>query len=165
MTLLLAAQFVTALGCGLIAGLFFAFSSFVMSALGRLPPEQGIAAMQSINIAVINPVFLVAFFGTGTAALVLAIIALASWQQPGAGWVVVGAALYVIGVIVVTRQFNVPLNNALAAAAPTSVEGAALWRDYLVRWTAWNHVRTVAGLAAMACFVVAMCLRVRGQAG
>jgi len=40
---------VSALGCGLIAGVFFAFSAFVMKALARLPPAQGIAAMQSIN--------------------------------------------------------------------------------------------------------------------
>jgi uncharacterized membrane protein len=164
-SLLVAAQLVTALGCALIAGLFFAFSSFVMSALSRLPPEQGIAAMQSINIAVINPVFLVAFFGTGTTAVILAVVALASWQQQGTAWVVAGAVLYAIGVIVVTRQFNVPLNNALATAAPTSAEGAALWRDYLVRWTNWNHVRTVAALAAAGCFTVAIYLGARGQAG
>jgi uncharacterized membrane protein len=45
----------TALGCGLIAGVFFAFSTFVMKALGSLLPAQGIAAMQSINLAVLNP--------------------------------------------------------------------------------------------------------------
>jgi uncharacterized membrane protein len=40
-----------ALGCGLVAGVFFAFSTFVMKALARLPAEQGIAAMQAINAA------------------------------------------------------------------------------------------------------------------
>jgi uncharacterized membrane protein len=43
---------VAALGCGLNAGVFFAFSSFVMAALRRLPPAQGIAAMQSINVEI-----------------------------------------------------------------------------------------------------------------
>ena len=55
---------VTLLGCGTIAGVFFAFSTFVMKALGRLPPEEGIAAMQSINVFAINSWFLVAFLGT-----------------------------------------------------------------------------------------------------
>jgi uncharacterized membrane protein len=54
----------SALGSGLIAGVFFAFSTFVMRALGRLPPHEGIAAMQSINIVVINPWFMTAFLGT-----------------------------------------------------------------------------------------------------
>ncbi len=44
-----------ALGSALVAGVFFAFSTFVMKALGRLQPEQGIAAMQSINVTVLNP--------------------------------------------------------------------------------------------------------------
>jgi uncharacterized membrane protein len=47
--LLLALTLVAALGCGLMAGLFFAFSVSVMKALARLPSAEGIAAMQSIN--------------------------------------------------------------------------------------------------------------------
>jgi uncharacterized membrane protein len=35
----------TALGCGLVAGVFFAFSTFVMNALARLQPREGIAAI------------------------------------------------------------------------------------------------------------------------
>ena len=35
--------FAAAIGCGLVAGIFFAFSSFVMAALGRLPSDHGIA--------------------------------------------------------------------------------------------------------------------------
>lgn len=62
----------SALGCGLMAGVFFAFSTFVMKALGALPPAQGIAAMQSINVAVINRWFMAAFFGTAL---------LCSWSQ------------------------------------------------------------------------------------
>jgi uncharacterized membrane protein len=56
-----------ALGCGLVAGVFFAFSTFVMKALARLPAPQGIAAMQSINVIVINPWFMTAFLGTAAA--------------------------------------------------------------------------------------------------
>jgi uncharacterized membrane protein len=66
----------SALGCGLMAGVFFAFSAFVMNALARLPPPQGIAAMQSINVAVINPWFFVAFFGTAAACVVLVVVTL-----------------------------------------------------------------------------------------
>jgi hypothetical protein len=41
-----------------MAGFFFAFSVCVMRALGQLPLEQGIASMQSINVAILNPLFL-----------------------------------------------------------------------------------------------------------
>ncbi len=56
--------FAAAIGSGLVARIFFAFSSFVMAALGRLPSDHGIAAMNAINVTVINPVFFLAFFGT-----------------------------------------------------------------------------------------------------
>lgn len=52
--------------------------------------------------------------------------------------------------------FNVPLNNALAAADPTSPEGAGLWTRYLREWTAWNHLRTATGVAALGSFILAL---------
>jgi uncharacterized membrane protein len=52
------------LGSAVIGGVFFAFSSFVMKALARIPSSEGIAAMQSINVVVINPTFLSVFMGT-----------------------------------------------------------------------------------------------------
>src|SRR5688572_13860507 len=82
---------VAALGCGLIAGVFFAFSSFVMAALHRLPPAQGIAAMQSINRVVINPLFLGTFLGTAAACAALAARSLLAWDRPGAGYVLAGS--------------------------------------------------------------------------
>ena len=147
---------ISALGCGLIAGAFFAFSSFVMGALGKLPASQGIAAMQSINVVVINPVFLGVLFGTAALALFLGLGAIRHLGDPRAMWIVVGAGLYVIGTVLVTMVFNVPLNNALAAVDPASGAGAAVWADYLRTWTNWNHVRTLAGLAASGAFIYAL---------
>jgi uncharacterized membrane protein len=138
----------SALGCGLIAGAFFAFSSFVMKALAHLPPSQGIAAMQSINVKVINPWFLTPFLGTAAACLVLAVSSLRHWQRPHAVFLLAGSLAYFLGTFVVTMLFNVPRNNALAVADPKSTEAARLWANYLTTWTAWNHVRTVAALAA-----------------
>src|SRR4051812_9604886 len=121
----------SALGCGLIAGVFFAFSTFVMSALGRLPPAQGIAAMQSINVVVINPVFMGVFFGTAAACVVLAVSSLFMWQTHGAVYLLVGSLLYLVGTILVTIVFNVPLNDALAVVDPASTEGSDLWTRYI----------------------------------
>jgi uncharacterized membrane protein len=148
--------FVSALGCGLVAGIFFAFSAFVMKALARLPAAQGIAAMQSINVAVLNRVFFAAFFGTALTCLVLAVLSLLNWHEPHSIHRLIGCALYVIGTIVVTIVSNVPRNNALAAVDPASIDGADLWRSYLVGWTAWNHVRAAAGLAAAAMLTLSL---------
>ena len=144
-----------ALGSGLIAGVFFAFSSFVMGALGRLPPPQGIAAMQSINIVVINPIFMGVFLGTAAIAVALAIWAGTHWGEPRAMGVMIGAVCYVVGSLLVTLAFNVPLNNALALADPASADVAALWARYLGTWTFWNTVRGLASLAAAAMFILA----------
>jgi uncharacterized membrane protein len=156
---LFALKLFAALGCGLNAGVFFAFSTFVMNALGRLPPPQGIAAMQSINVTAVSPAFMTALFGTAAACLYLAISSVVRWHQPGAAYLLVGSLLYLVGTVLVTIVFNVPLNDALAAVKPDSPEGARLWTTYLATWTAWNHVRTVAALAAAASLTIALCQR------
>ena len=151
--------FVSLLGAGLIAGFLLAFSIVVMKALAQQPPPQGIAAMQSINIVVLNPIFFTAFFGTAAACLVLIVSAFFRWQRPGAAYLLAGSLLYLVGTILVTIIFNVPRNNALAAVDPTSAESANVWANYLSSWTAWNHVRTIAALAAAASFTIALCQR------
>lgn len=148
--------FAAALGSGLMAGLFFVFSVCVMTALGRLPAAQGIAAMQSINSAILNPLFFAVFFGTAVLSLVLIVLSLVEWNDPGAVWRFGGGTLYLVGIILVTMVRNVPLNNRLAAVDPDSTGGASLWSRYLSVWTTWNHVRTLASLAAMAAFVLAL---------
>jgi uncharacterized membrane protein len=147
----------SALGCGLIAGVFFAFSAFVMKALSRIPPAQGIAAMQSINIVVINPLFMAAFFGTAAGCLILGVLSLAAWHRPGAACSLAGSLLYLVGTILVTMVCNVPRNNALAAVDPGSADSSRLWAGYVTNWTRWNHVRTCAALTAAASLTLALC--------
>jgi uncharacterized membrane protein len=159
--LLFALTLLSALGSGLVAGLFFIFSVTIMDALGRLPPAQGIAAMQSINVVILNPIFFAVFFGTAALCLVLAIWSIVEWQAFGAAWLLAGSLLYIFGAIVVTMVFNVPMNDALAAIDPASEEGAGVWARYLIDWTRWNHVRTLACLGAAAALIVALYLRGR----
>jgi uncharacterized membrane protein len=146
----------SALGSGLMAGVFFAFSAFVMKALARLPAAQGIAAMQSINIAVLNPGFLSVFLGTSVACVVLTVIALLRWNTPGAAILLAGSVMYLFGTLMVTRVFNVPRNDSLAAVEPASADAGRLWADYVASWTAWNHVRTAAAVIATAMFAIAL---------
>lgn len=139
-----------------MAGIFFAFSTFVMRALSRLPAKEGIAAMQAINVTVLNTWFFTAFFGTAAACLVLAVLALTGETGDQPIYLVVGSTLYLLGTLLVTIVFNVPLNNRLAKVDPESADGFAVWTHYLVRWSRWNHVRTTTSLAAAASFIAAM---------
>ena len=154
--LLFALTLATAVGSGLVGGVFFAFSNFVMKALGRLRPSEGAAAMQAINITVINPLFMTALFGTGLTSLVLLVWGLVELGEPYAGWLIAAGAIYFVGEVLLTGGYNVPRNNALARVDPESEEGARVWLTYLVGWTRANHVRTVAGLAACALLAVAL---------
>lgn len=141
----------TTVGTALVAGVFFAFSSFVMPALARLPAAQGIAAMQSINVTVINRSFMTLLFGTALLCLVLAVTSLARTGDSGAWLRLAGALAYLLGTIVVTLACNIPRNDAMAQLTPDAVESAASWARYVSEWTAWNTVRTTAAaLAAVA---------------
>ncbi|MBY8916826.1 DUF1772 domain-containing protein [Nitratireductor sp. L1-7-SE] len=154
--LVLALALLAALGAGVMAGFFFTFSNTVMQALARIPVPAGIQAMQEINVTVLNPVFFAAFFGTGLLGILLGVLALLGLVPSGGIWLVAGGLFYVVGTFLVTVVFNVPMNEALAKVDPASTQGADLWREYLSRWGMWNHVRTLASLAALASFAVAL---------
>ncbi len=143
----------TALGSGLVAGVFFAFSSFVMRALEALAMVEGIRAMQRINTAVINPSFVGVFFGTAAACLALLGIAVMQWGERGAAHLLWGSLVYLIGSIGVTMVCHVPLNNALAAVDAQSVDAARVWQQYQRQWTRWNHVRGLAAMISCALFI------------
>jgi uncharacterized membrane protein len=146
----------SAIGCGLLAGLYFAFSSFVMTALGRIDRAHGVSAMNAINSTILSSLFMPLFFGTTLASLILAVVALFRWSEPGSTAMLAGGLIYVAGMFLCTVFFNVPLNNALAAVDPASAEAAPVWARYLRDWTLWNHVRTIASTAACALYIAAL---------
>lgn len=144
------------LGCGLIAGVFFAFSSFVMKALDRLPAAQGMAAMQSINVVVLNRSFLGVFVGTAALCAVAVGAAILRWGTAEAPFVLAGGLFYLAGCFLVTMAFNVPRNEALAPLAAEAAGSADAWAAYVPGWTAWNTVRTIGSLDAAAAFGLAL---------
>jgi uncharacterized membrane protein len=109
--------------------------------------------MNAINVVIQNPIFLSAFMGTALLALALVVVAFISGGE-GRWWLAAGGIAYVVGVLLVTIVFNVPMNDALAAAAPGQA-ATDLWRErYLTDWVWWNHVRTWASIGALAFFVL-----------
>lgn len=153
---LFALTLVTALGCGLNAGIFFAFSSFVMKGLARLHPAQGVAVMQAINIAAVSFAFMLVLFGTAAACAALAGWALLAWHEPLAPYLLAGGALYLVGTILPTVVYHVPRNEALARVEPHGPDAESHWIRYLSGWTAWNHVRASSALAAAATLTIAL---------
>jgi uncharacterized membrane protein len=133
-----------AVGCGLVAGLLFAFSAGVMTALGRLPGEAGADAMRAVNTAVLNPLFLGVFTGSALACAAL-LVAVAATGGPVLA--AVAAGVHLVGAAGVTAAVNVPMNDALAARTLD-------WASYRRRWTVWNHVRTAAATLATALLVL-----------
>jgi uncharacterized membrane protein len=144
------------LGTGLVAGVFCGFSTFVMRGLAALPPSQGVAAMNAINVTALTPAFMIVFMGTAAVCAVLAVVTFVLWPDEGTLELLLGSALYLFGCIGVTAIANVPRNDTLAKMDAGSPEAAAYWPTYVREWTAWNHVRGVASAGAALAYVLAL---------
>lgn len=135
------------LGAGIITGLFFAFSNFVMRALVDLPSDKGMFAMQRINVTIINPIFMVFFLGTPFLCSVISFNSILNINESGSLYLLIGALAYIIGPFGITILFNVPLNNILAR---TNVSAAnEIWPMYQKGWQRWNHIRTYIGVLSI----------------
>lgn len=155
---LLAAAFTTAL----IAGLFYSYSCSVNWGLGRLPDAGYLAAMQSINREILNPLFFMSFMGT------LLLLPLSAWLQYGHGpsirfYLLLAATLvYAVGTFGVTIMGNVPLNNALDAFHIPSASAEVLHQQRVLFEKPWNtlhSIRTVANAIALILVLLACILR------
>lgn len=144
------------LGTGLVAGVFCAFSTFVMKGLAALPTAQGVAAMNAINRAALKPAFMIVFIGSAGLCAVTAVVTFVLWPDGRAVELLLGSALYLVGAFGVTIVGNVPRNDTLMKLDPGTAEAAAYWPSYVRQWTMWNHVRTVASAAAALSYALAL---------
>jgi uncharacterized membrane protein len=145
----------TALGSSVIGGIYFIFSLVIMRALERMPMEQGIAAMQSINLVILNPAFLGIFLGTAIGGALLIAATVFDWSTASV-WLIAGALFYIVASLGLTMVFNVPLNNELVAVSPTDPSATEVWHRYLTDWTFWNHIRTAASLGSAASLMIGL---------
>ena len=148
--------FAAALASGIAAGIFFAFSTFVMRALARLPSREGIRAMQSINAAVLNLMFASVFVGTGAIAGLALVLSALLGDAVATMCIAIGAFAYGTGFIAVTMKRNVPLNEKLAAWHPDDESSDSFWKMYVLDWSRWNHLRTVAASVSMLLMIMAL---------
>lgn len=147
--LLTSLAWVMALCAGLMAGIYAAFSSFIMRSFATLETARAIAAMNAINTVILKSSFMPLFFGSTLIALLMVIAGLWQWGEAGADRAVAGGVTYVVGMFIVTAAGNVPLNNALARVSGDDEEAVQAWSHYLNRWTRWNTLRTIASLATL----------------
>jgi len=141
-------------GAGIITGLLFAFSNFVMSALTDLPAEKAMFAMQRINEKIINPLFMLFFLGTPVLCLFIVVITGMQLDKPGNIYLLAGALAYLVGPFGITMLFNVPLNNQLARS--NVAEADSIWPLYLSKWQRWNHIRTYTGLVSIVSMAIGL---------
>jgi uncharacterized membrane protein len=151
----------SALGCALMAGVFFAFSTFVMKGLDQIPANESISAFNSISVMVGRTLFGAAFVVTPLICVITIIFALWKWQTPASIYILAGGIIYIVFSLLVTIGFNIPLNDALAAVAPNDPNNANLWRNFYDPWMFWNHVRTIGSLGAATAFIIALCYWVK----
>jgi uncharacterized membrane protein len=122
---------------GLQAGTYYTWASGVMPGLATTDDHTFTSSMNHINVAIVNPVFMLTFLG----APALAAAAVVTSSPSVRGWAIAGLAL-TIGTVVVTAVGNVPLNNALADGGSRAAFETA--------WMRWNVVRTLTSTGALA---------------
>ena len=135
---------------GLMAGVFGVYGNAIMPGLRRTDDRTFVAAFQSIDRAIINPVFMVTFFGALAFTALAALLHLTGDQRPMLPWIGAALVLYLF-VFVITIGVNVPRNNEIKAAGDvdrmTDLHGVRERFDE-ARWVRWNHLRAFASTVA-----------------
>jgi len=140
---------IAAMGAGLMAGVYFAFSGFIMRALNQLGPIQATEAMNAINEVILHSWFMVLFFGSTLLYAMLSAYAVFDADQAGRWLLFATGLIYVFGMFLCTVIFNVPLNNRLAQASNDESTKSKTWTLYFKPWTRWNHIRCVCSLVVL----------------
>jgi uncharacterized membrane protein len=139
---------------GLSVGVMVLYAHTIMPGLKKTDDRTFVGAFQAIDRAIINPLFMLTFFGA------LILIGTAAALHFGAGrraalpWLIAAFVLYLIAVII-TMAVNVPLNDAIKAAGdPNHINVAKVRADFHeARWAAWNYVRTITSTTAFVILV------------
>lgn len=145
-----------AIGAGVVAGVYFAFATFVMPGLRKLSSGSAISAFNGINKAApASPLFMLLLFGTGIVSVLVMIWGFQHRDNPAAVWLLVGAGLYILSLLV-TMMYHVPHNEQLMKVDPHGAGAGTTWTHFYSAWMGWNWVRTVAALGSTVSLVFAL---------
>ncbi len=143
----------------LMAGLFYSFTISIMPGLARTQDRTFLEAMQSINKAIINPFFILAFVGSIILVILCCIMQYKQGITPQFYTIFAASIIYLAGVIGITFFGNVPLNNALDALdiqRLTIIELKNAREMFETSWNRFNLIRTLSSLIAFVLYVVAV---------
>lgn len=132
------------------AGVFFAFSTFIVPAARRLKPVEAVHAFQAINRQVPRSLYLPVFLLSGAGGLATAILALLATAS---SFVLAGGAVAFLALLV-SFAINIPRNTVLDGASDR--EAAAAWKRYVDGWALGNHVRTLLCVIAVGLLVAGL---------
>jgi len=146
----------SAIGCGMIAGVYFIFSASVMTSLSRADAETAVRVFNLTNEDIVRSLFIPLFLVTSLAAALLALLSVLRWGDSSSALILIGSLVYLAGMFVVTVAINVPLNEGLARVDPSAPGVAATWARFAEAWVMWNHVRALASIIPCVIFTVAL---------
>ncbi len=140
---------------GLMAGIYCAFSVFIMKALAELPAFQAAEAMNNINDVIVNTLFLPMFFGSTLWYVGLIVWSLSDWQSDRSILMVTAALIYIVGMFCITVFGNVPLNKKLKENESDTSALIRCWGEYRHKWTRLNHLRMISCIVSCAMLAIA----------
>ena len=143
---------------GLMAGVFALYANTIMPGLRRTDDRTFVGAFQSLDRAIVNPLFMAGFFGALVLTGLAAGLHLGADGRPVLPWVASAFVLY-LAAAVITLAVNVPLNDRLKAAGDPGRMAdltAARQRFNEARWAAWNLIRTLTSTVAFGCLAWAL---------
>jgi uncharacterized membrane protein len=124
------------LTAGLMAGVYGIFALAIMPGLRATDDRTFVAAFAAIDRAIVNPLFMLWFFGP----LLFAAVA-ATGGGDALPWIIAALVLS-LAVVVITFAVHLPLNDAVKGGREQFHEA---------RWAAWNVVRAVLSTVAFGC--------------
>jgi uncharacterized membrane protein len=146
------------LATGLVAGVVFLYAHTIMPGLHNTDDRTFVGAFQAIDRAIINPWFMLCFFGALILTGVAGALHLGRDTRTALLWIVAAFVLYLV-TVVITMAVNVPLNDAIKAAGePDEITNLAEVRRNFneAKWTAWNWLRVVLSTGAFGCLLAAL---------
>lgn len=141
-------------GSALMSGVYFTFSTFVMSGLEHLGARERVRAMQAFNAGAPRALGL-PLGATAVVALALTGLGVADLDVAGASWRLAGALAYLAS-FALTAGYHVPRNNRLDRVDPATDDAAAAWTAYAPGWKAWNHLRTLSAVSSVGALALAL---------
>ncbi|WP_299609468.1 DUF1772 domain-containing protein [uncultured Aquimarina sp.] len=141
---------------GLTAGLCFTWTNVITPGIGQLDDLSFLLSFQQMNRAIINPIFLIIFFGPFISNSYVAF--LKYQHQDASFWIFLAASLtFTIGVVFITILKNVPLNEVLDKTnlADASLEELKMLRKRFENpWKQWHFIRTISSTISFVLLLV-----------